>query len=164
MQPTVRVLTAEPEDLALGARLVREYAEATVEETAAHGDDTGLDNILPYIPDYHDFPGVYLAGGAAFLVAEAGEVAGCVGVRPLDDGACEMNRLWVRPGHRGRGLGRVLAAASLDEARRLGHRRMVLDVLPFRRHAIDIYRSLGFEDCDPIHEYTFDIVPLARDL
>ncbi len=171
----IRRLRDEPADIALGTELVREYVVATALET---GHD--VETILPLIPELLDFAGHYLRRGA-FLVAETelgadeasppGEregamlhVEGAVGVTPGGEGTCEMNRLWVRPDQRRAGLGRTLCEASLAVARDLGFRRMHLDVVPERTAAIRLYRSLGFTDVDPRHEYPFPMVPLGRDL
>jgi ribosomal protein S18 acetylase RimI-like enzyme len=154
----IRELTDAPADVAVGLELVREYVIATAAET---GHDVEL--ILPIIPELHDFAGWYLRRGA-FLIAETDGIAGGVGVTPRTDGLCEMNRLWIRPGFRRIGLARTLCEASLDAARALGFRRMALDVVPERTAAIALYRSLGFTDSPPIHEYPFAMIPLARDL
>ena len=155
----IRRLRDEPADIALGTELVREYVFATAAET---GHDVDL--ILPLIPELADFAGHYLRAGA-FLVAEsARDIGGSVGVTPGADGTCEMNRLWIRPGNRRHGLGRALCEASMAAARELGFRRMILDVVPERTGAIRLYRSLGFVDAPPAHEYPFPMVPLGRDL
>jgi len=157
--PEIRGLRDEPADIELGTALVREYVVATAQET---GHDVEL--ILTLIPELHDFAGHYLRGGA-FLVAETGDqVEGGVGVTPGSAGRCEMNRLWTRPGFRRAGLGRALGAAAMDAARDLGFRHMTLDVVPERIHAIALYRSLGFVDSPPMHDYPFAMVSLARDL
>ncbi len=155
----MRSLRDAPADIALGTELVREYVVATAEET---GWDVEL--ILPLVPDLDDFAGRYLNGGA-FLVAEIdGSPAGSVGITPGTDGTCEMNRLWIRPEARRTGLGRALCIASMDAARDLGFGRMALDVVPGRTNAIALYRSLGFVETAPAHEYPFEMVFLARDL
>src|SRR5262245_36089531 len=67
-------------------------------------------------------PGVYAPPRGQLLLAKEGdEYAGCVGVKPLDDGRCEMKRLYVRPRFRRAGIGRRLAQAAVDAARRAGY-------------------------------------------
>ena len=156
----IRALRNDADDVALGTELVREYVIATAEEI---GQDVEV--ILPLIPELTDFPARYLTSGGAFLVAEEPDgVAGCVGVTPMGDGTCEMNRLWVRAAFRRRGLARALSVASMDAARDLGFTRMILDVVPTRAVAIALYRGLGFTDTAPEHDYPFEMVFLARRL
>ena len=80
-----------------------------------------------------------------------GTVAGCVGLRPLEDNICEMKRLWVEPEFQGIGLGRHLAEVIVAAGRELGYQAMRLDTLPDRLQAAQhIYQSLGFQ---PIPDY-----------
>lgn len=155
----IRKLDAHPDDQALGLFLVREYTDATAQEM-----DVELEEILPLIPDYDEFPGRYQSGGA-FLVAEVeGEPAGCVGLAALEEQHCEMNRLWVRPEFRHLGLGQKLVEASFDCAKSLGYSRISLEVLASRSKAIALYRRLGFVDCPQFHTYDFPVVAFSRSL
>lgn len=98
-------------------------------------------------------PGPYAEPKGRLLVAFVGRrVAGCVGVRPVKDDACEMKRLYVRPAFRGKKLGRALVERALAEAKAAGYRRMVLDTLPHMKEARALYRSLGFEASEPYWE------------
>jgi len=91
-------------------------------------------------------------GGAFFLARAESEPAGCIGLRDLGDGACEMKRLFVRPGFRGRGIGRRLAERLVGEARRMGFARMRLDSLAWMKEAHALYRSMGFRDIPAYHD------------
>jgi len=96
-----------------------------------------------------ELPGVYVPpeGQMLFLRDTTGNVlVGCVALRmvPGVAGMCEMKRLYLRPAARGKGLGRHLAVAAMDEARQLGYRRMFLDTMSKLIEAQALYRSLGF--------------------
>ncbi len=100
-------------------------------------------------------PGKYSQPDGVLLLARerSGVSVGCIGVRTLDDGACEMKRLYVRPLHRGTGTGRELVEAALAWARARGYAAMKLDTVPGRMDAaIRMYRRLGFVECPPYYE------------
>lgn len=102
------------------------------------------------------FPGDYAEPKGALILARAGaEPAGVVALRPLGPDACEMKRLFVRPAHRGGGLGRRLAEAIIAAGRRQGYGVMRLDTVPSMAAAIGLYRALGFR---PIPAYTHNPV------
>jgi putative acetyltransferase len=129
-------LIAEADDVELVRALFREYAGSLGVDLSFQGFEAELDAL----------PGGY----DVVLVATAdGAPAGCVGVRPLEDGICEMKRLYLRPAARGTGLGRALAEAAIARARELGYARMRLDTLPAMTEAQALYRSLGFVEIEP---------------
>ena len=95
-------------------------------------------------------PGDYAPPDGRLLLAEyENQLAGCVALHKLDDGLCEMKRLYLRSQFRGKGLGRALADRIIAEARQIGYRRMRLDTVePVMKDAVAMYRKIGFREID----------------
>ncbi len=112
---------------------------------------------LPIDLEYQGFaaelrglPGAYRPPGGQLLVARVGDVdAGCVALRRLDARTCEMKRLYVRPAHRGSGVGPLLVDAAIAVARAAGYEEMRLDTLPSMTGAHRLYLRRGFREIAP---------------
>lgn len=55
--------------------------------------------------------------GRLYLAHWDGNIAGCIGLRKIDQHNCEMKRLYVRPEFQGKGIGRALAQKVIADAR-----------------------------------------------
>jgi GNAT superfamily N-acetyltransferase len=133
-----------PEDIGRVRRLFRAYADWLEVDLCFQDFEREL----------ADLPGCYAPPAGRLLIARVGgDVVGCVGLRPLEPGVCEMKRLWVEPGFAGRGIGRALAERIVAAARQIGYRRMRLDTIPARMPAAQhLYASLGFREIPPYYD------------
>jgi putative acetyltransferase len=106
-------------------------------------------------------PGSYGPPSGRLLLARSTDhTAGCVALRRLEAGICEMKRLYVRPGDRGKGLGRMLVERVIAEGRAIGYERMRLDTIESAmKDAVALYRRIGFREIAP-----YSAVPLDRAL
>lgn len=75
---------------------------------------------------------------------------GCIALSRLDEQTAIVNRLFVRPIFRGRGIARALMDALTQTALERGYTRLVLDTDRDQLSAAyNLYLSLGFEVCEP---------------
>ena len=132
-----------PEDVATCRELFLEYQRGLGVSLCFQGFDAELAAL----------PGDYAPPrGRLVLALAGGRPAGCVALRPLFHRDAEMKRLFVRPKHRGAGLGRVLADHIIAEARALGYETLKLDTLPQMKAAQRMYEKLGFRDTAPYND------------
>ena len=120
-----------------------------------YADSLGFDlEFQGFSKELADLPGDYsLPQGCILLAASGEDYVGCVALRPLENGICEMKRLYVIPAFRGLKIGRALALGIIDEARVRGYVRMRLDTIESMTKARQLYRSLGFR---PIKPYRYN--------
>ena len=100
-----------------------------------------------------ELPGDYVPpNGRLLLASHNGQLAGCIALRKIGEGVCEMKRLFVRDAFRGQRIGRNLVEFVIREARETGYERIRLDTLPPKMNdAIKLYRSFGFQEIEPYY-------------
>lgn len=147
-RPVIIERARSAQDLEAARCLFAAYAKAMDLDLAFQDFDNELQSL----------PGKYSPPTGEILLARysGGTILGCVAVRPLTPGCCEMKRLYILPSGRGMGLGKKLVTGVLGVAGRLGYNEIKLDTLPSMFQAISLYGGMGFVPTAPYY-YT----PLA---
>jgi len=125
-------------------RQARRLIEAYAAELGVDLEFQGLSDELGALAAVYGPP-----RGAMLLLRDGEAWIGCAGLRPLDSGIVELKRMFIRPSHRGRGLGRMLMDTLIATARRLGCEAIRLDTLASLRPALGLYRRSGFANIPP---------------
>lgn len=130
--------------------LFREYMQWLVDELAVvHDFAFGADaQEQVHVEFRREWPKLLGERGRLLLAHADGEPVGVGALKPVDAGTAECKRMYVRPGHGGRGVGRALLERLVADARALGYRRVLLETLDFMTTAHSLYRSVGFVDTD----------------
>ena len=97
---------------------------------------------LKLLPQYAPPKGRFL------LALYKNKAVGCVALREIAEGVCDLRRIYVQPRFRRMGIGRALALFAVEEARQLGYKQIVLDTLPFMREAESLFLSLDFREIE----------------
>jgi len=87
--------------------------------------------------------------GRFYLARVNNQLAGVGCLKRLDAHTGELQRMYVLPTSRGKGVGRTIAHRLIDEARTIGYRQLRLESLEFLSAAHALYRSLGFRQIGP---------------
>ncbi|HUI18104.1 MAG TPA: N-acetyltransferase [Alphaproteobacteria bacterium] len=127
-----------PADIAAARELFLDYQRGLGFDLAYQG----------FAEELAGLPGKYAPPAGRLLLARAGEeAAGVVALRPLEAGICEMKRLYVRSGFRGRHVGEALVERLIADARAIGYAAMRLDTVAAKMPAaVALYRRTGFGD------------------
>lgn len=149
-----------PHDLARARDLFAEYAASIAHLAGASLNAQRFDEELATLPGRYAEP-----TGRIYLAIVDDQPVGCAALRPIDTlpgdagPVCELKRMYVRPAHRGRHLGRLLINQILADAAAIGYATIKLDTDPRLQAANALYASLGFT---PTPKFNNDPDPCTR--
>ena len=102
------------------------------------------------INDADNFPEYYLPPTGCFLVAVVKEkFIGSIGIRKLNETDCELKRMFVLSAYRRLKLGTTLLEKIIDEAKKMGYKKILLDTISDMTAAIALYKKIGFIERGP---------------
>jgi len=141
----------QPEEV---SKLFSEYTEMLI-----NGDPTfkkyldiqNYDDELKHLELKYGLP-----NGRLYLAYYNKKLAGCIGLRKIDEENCEMKRLFVRPDFRGHHIGDYLVDKIINDAKDIGYKYMLLDTLPFLKGALHIYNKFGFYEISSYNDSPMD--------
>ena len=119
--------------------LFTEYTDMLIAGDSSFQEYLAIQNYDEEIKHLEDKYGMPF--GRLYLAYCDGKLAGCIGLRKIDESRCEMKRLYVRP------------------------QFMLLDTLPFLKSAILLYRELGFYEIPAYNDSPMEnAIYMRRDL
>ncbi len=114
--------------------------ESTLEESIAKYSAKGV------LKDLDNIQKNYFDNGGTFLVTcDDDHLIGTGAIRYLEDGVCELKRLWLLTEYHGQGLGYRMMQELFQIARAKGYKLMRLETdYEVQTRAVEFYKRLGF--------------------
>ena len=95
----------------------------------------------------HLFEEFLVTNSIYYVVEENGVILGGSGIYPtegLPAGTCELVKLYLAPGGRGKGIGKMLLEKCIAAAKVSGYKKIYLETMPELTKAIPMYENFGF--------------------
>lgn len=88
----------------------------------------------------------YIQKGGIVLLAEyQGQIVGTSALKPMTDDCMELSKMGVDNNAKGLGIGELLGQSIIDEAHRMGLKRLYLETNSRLLPALNLYQKLGFK-------------------
>jgi len=142
-------LAKTDEDYGDARLLFKEYADAININLDFQHFDEELDGLRK----------MYAApNGGIILAEEESEIIACIGIRKISESVGELKRMYTRPGHQNKGIGKILLEKALQLAKDCNYSVVKLDTLNYMLPAIHLYQQAGFYQIAP---YYHNPIPTA---
>ncbi len=94
--------------------------------------------------------------GALFIALRNDKAVGVAGIKRFNGKECELKRMYVQPGSRGFGIGKLLLAECIEIAKKINYGTIKLDTADFMKSAIKLYTDNGFAEIAPYRYNPYD--------
>jgi len=152
----IRILPpASEQDWRDAETLMTELKDWDLDQSRALGLDAA--EVARFFYPYVD----HMARSSLLLAMDGPAPVGCAASYRLDDTACELHSVYVRPSSRGAGIAGQLVRQLAEQARAAGYRVMRLETATFMRDAQKLYTSLGFRVRQPYRSIPPQFAPFT---
>jgi len=86
--------------------------------------------------------------GIVYLLQIEGKIEGMGALHRLETDTAEIKRMYIRPKHRGKGLGKRMLRKLIGKAREFGYSAIRLDTGDYMKTAQQLYRAEGFKEIE----------------
>jgi putative acetyltransferase len=90
-------------------------------------------------------------GAFDVILNSEGEIIASTGIYRINDKTCELRKMYLLKEYRGIGLGKFLLDHSIEQAKRLGYNKIILETASVLKEAINLYEKYGFRKYKPEH-------------
>jgi len=103
--------------------------------------------------EVNSLPGKYSPpDGRLYIAKDNSSYIGCIALRKIEDGICEMKRLYLTEAARGKGIGYKMIELIIQDAKDIGYKVMRLDTIKEKMpKAVSLYKSFGFKETKPYY-------------
>jgi putative acetyltransferase len=141
--PLVTISQIQPQDNPVIASIIR----SVLTDFGLNGPGTAFAD-----PILNGLSAGYQQPRAMYYIARVDdEIAGGAGISPLHGGdasICELQKMYLLPAFRGKGIARQLIDKCLDFARSENYTQCYLETVPALKDAVRLYEYLGFDHLD----------------
>jgi len=142
----IEIRPIKPHEIPAAKRVIFKVAYEVFKEASTLEESIAKYSAQGKLSEMDDIQSNYFDNGGTFLVTvNDGQIIGTGAIRYLEEGVCELKRMWLSTDHHGRGLGYKMMQELFSRARQLGYRKMRLETDPIIQfRAVSFYRQLGF--------------------
>ena len=149
----IEIRRIKPDEWTAAKQVVYRVAHAIFNDPRPLEESIAYHESRNELKDMNDIQKSYFDNGGIFLVMTENDQFICTGsIRQLEDGICELKRLWLLTEYHGQGLGYRMLQECLSFAREKGYKLIRLETDPIAQsRALEFYKRLGFYE---IQSYT----------